>query len=415
MVKALRAFQMYLPNNPIYQRASENLRHALSSRSGRCSTSWCCTVAETEFVWEEQVVYHQLNKSESLALGPVQGRHALADDPARRGAGGAATRFLETINRARFLPADAGDDLLTLLWEQEFEFIQYRFIEFFRRGWRRAMPEASRHRRPVRRRDAPRERRARPPRRPPPRAQGRGRHRGVRLHALLPGRGARSTSWPRRVEEEYQRDVRGSALNVLFDLFELRPSRTSATRSSACSSALFPNLLNARDFRTAAAVLRESKLLDEAGARTRSRSRSQRLDGFVAKLSEPAIVGQLLQSLDEASRARRARPRCRRGAARAPRDGAGAAAQLASESRLRAAAQDAGGRGRPAGRQPPGRGPAHPRSPESRRCVGGGRLCGRLQLHPGRARDSARPSAHPDPAVRLAAVQTLAQLGTPRR
>ena len=27
------------------------------------------TVAETDFVWEEQVVYHQLNKSESVAWG----------------------------------------------------------------------------------------------------------------------------------------------------------------------------------------------------------------------------------------------------------------------------------------------------------------------------------------------------------
>ena len=28
LVKALRAFHMYLPNNPIYQRATENLRIA---------------------------------------------------------------------------------------------------------------------------------------------------------------------------------------------------------------------------------------------------------------------------------------------------------------------------------------------------------------------------------------------------
>ncbi len=43
-------------------------------------------------------------------------------------------RLLEAINRARYLPADAGDDLLTLLWEQEFQFIQYQFVEFFGEG-----------------------------------------------------------------------------------------------------------------------------------------------------------------------------------------------------------------------------------------------------------------------------------------
>jgi len=39
LVKALRAFHMYLPNNPIYQRAMDNVR-APSRPSGRCSTSW---------------------------------------------------------------------------------------------------------------------------------------------------------------------------------------------------------------------------------------------------------------------------------------------------------------------------------------------------------------------------------------
>ena len=63
---------------------------------------------------------------------------------------------------------------------------------------------------------------------------------------------------------------------------------------------LFPNLLTSRDFRSAAAVLRESKLLKDRAANLRL-EQIQRLDGFVVRLSEPAIVGQLLQSLDEAS------------------------------------------------------------------------------------------------------------------
>ena len=66
MAKALRAFQMYLPNNPIYQRAIQNVRTAFKP-------IWAATdelelkVVETELIWEEQVVYRQLNKSESIA------------------------------------------------------------------------------------------------------------------------------------------------------------------------------------------------------------------------------------------------------------------------------------------------------------------------------------------------------------
>ena len=47
------------------------------------------------------------------------------------------------VNQARYLAADAGDDLLTLLWEQEFQFIQYQFVEFFGEGGG-ALPEADR-------------------------------------------------------------------------------------------------------------------------------------------------------------------------------------------------------------------------------------------------------------------------------
>jgi hypothetical protein len=120
--KALRAFHMYLPNNPIYQRATENLGVAFAP-IWAVLDELVLTVAETDFVWEEQVVYHQPNKSDSLAWGLFKdGMRSLT---LRRGAEAEELpRLLEVINRARFLPADAGDDLLTLLWQQEFQFIQ---------------------------------------------------------------------------------------------------------------------------------------------------------------------------------------------------------------------------------------------------------------------------------------------------
>ena len=124
LVKALRAYHMYLPNNPIYQRASENLRIAFKP-IWAVLDELVLTVAETDFVWDEQVVYHQLNKSESIAWGLFKdGMRSLT---IRRGAEiDELPLFLEMVNRARFLSADAGDDLLTLLWEQEFELIQYQ-------------------------------------------------------------------------------------------------------------------------------------------------------------------------------------------------------------------------------------------------------------------------------------------------
>ena len=105
LVKALRAYHMYLPNNPIYQRATEHLRTAFLPIWGAMDEV-VLTVAETDFVWEDQVVYHQLNKSESLAWGLFKDgmrsltiRRGAALDESQRGArpwaGRAAT--VETV------------------------------------------------------------------------------------------------------------------------------------------------------------------------------------------------------------------------------------------------------------------------------------------------------------------------------
>lgn len=62
MSKALRAFQMYMPNNPIYQRAIQNLRAAFLP-VWAATDELVLSVGETELIWEEQVVYRQINKS----------------------------------------------------------------------------------------------------------------------------------------------------------------------------------------------------------------------------------------------------------------------------------------------------------------------------------------------------------------
>ena len=106
IVKALRAFQIYLPNNPIYQRAIQNVSAAFRP-------IWATTeelvlkVVETEFIWEDQVVYRQINKAESLSWSLFKdGMRMLT---IRRGAEEEEfPKLLTTINQARFLPQDAG-------------------------------------------------------------------------------------------------------------------------------------------------------------------------------------------------------------------------------------------------------------------------------------------------------------------
>lgn len=403
MVKALRAFQMYLPNNPIYQRAIQNVRTAFGP-------IWAATdelalhVGETDLLWEEQSVYHQINKSESVAWNLF--KDGMRELTIYKGAEvEEVPRLLATINQARFLPADAGDDLLTLLWALEFESIKYRFVDFFTEGGGE-LPGPSGTAGGT---TTAEERRGQVAEEVPERTKGVIEFDDVDSTLYFLDE-QEITYLAGEVAGEYKRDVRGSALNVLFDLMESQPEGGVRDEVLGVLEQLFPNLLTSRDFRSAAAVLRESKLLKDRATNLRL-EQTQRLDGFVARLSEPAIVGQVLQSLDEAT------------GLGLDNDAADVLRELRataleplvswipnlSSAPLRKMLEDvvdklAGNNIAEVQRLL--------RQADSPALPGVVALCGRLHLH------QAVPGftdviSHPDPAVRLAAVQTLSQLGTP--
>ena len=407
MVKALRAFQMYMPNNPIYQRAIQNVQDA-------CRPIWSGTdeivlnVSETEFIWEEQVVYRQANKNESLCWSLFKdGMRALT---IRRGAEvKELPLLLATINQARFLAADAGDDLPTLLWAHEFEHIDFRFIDFFAGDGSGSVPQITM---PASEGPSAAERRAQVAQETSSQQQ--------EIKSLVEIDDVDSTLYflddaeisylARELQEEYQRDVRGSALNILFDLFELNTEAAVRHEIVRALERLFPNLLNSRDFRSAAAVIRECKLLPERAADLQPEL-AQRLQNLVEKLSEPAIVGQLLQSLDEASHLG-----VDTHAAEVLRELRSAALEplvswlpnLSSEP-LRKMLEEVVDR---LAHSYPSEVQRILKLPHSPALPGMVAMCGRLGLNqavPGLA----DTMGHPDAAIRLAVIQTLAQLGTP--
>ena len=406
MVKALRAFQIYLPNNPIHQRAVQNVQAA-------CAPIWSGTdelvlnISESEFTWEEQVVYRQPHKNESLSWSLFKdGMRAVT---IRRGAEQKELPLLlATMNQARFLPPDAGDDLPTLLWEHEFEFIEYRFIDFFTgEGGGTAMPQAIG---PAAGQGmTPADRRAQVAEESPARAK-----------SLIEIDDVDSTLYfldeaeisylARELEEEYQRDVRGSAFNILFDLFEVNSDLNIRQEILRVLERLFPNLLNARDYRSAAAVLRESKLLRDKAVQLQP-DLTERLEVFVTKLSEPAIVGQLLQSLDEASHLgveTHAAEVLRELRATALEPLVGWLPNLTSDP-LRKMLEEVVDR---LAHSYPAEVQRILKLPESPALLGMVTLCGRLGLHQA-VQGLAETISHPDPAIRLAVVQTLGLLGTP--
>jgi HEAT repeat protein len=404
MVKALRAFQIYLPNNPIHQRAIQNVRAAFKPIWAAID-ELVLRVMETEFIWEEQAVYRQINKTESLSWSLFKdGMRTLT---IRRGAEEEELpKLLTTINQARFLPQDAGDDLPTLLWAHEFQLIEYRFTDFFAGEGGGAVPEASGG---INDGQTAQERKARVAEEAPPKPKN-----VVDVDdfdsTLYFLDEAEVSYLARELEEEYQRDVRGSALNILYDLMELNPEGVVRDEILRVLEQLFPNLLNARDFRSAAGVLRESKLLRER-VKNLAPEQATRLEGLVAKLSEPAIVGQLLQSLDEASDLG-----VDNHAAEVFRELRGTALEplvswipnLSSEP-LRKMVEEVVDR---LANTYPLEVQRILKLPESPALLGMVAMCGRLGLHqavPGLA----ETMGNSDAVVRLAATQALGQLGTP--
>ncbi|HEU5304123.1 MAG TPA: HEAT repeat domain-containing protein, partial [Gemmatimonadales bacterium] len=403
IVKALRAFQMYLPNNPIYQRAIQNVRAAFSP-IWAATEELALTVGETELIWEEQVVYRQLNKSESLAWSLF--KDGMRELTIYKGAEEEELpRLLVTINQARFMAADAGDDLNTLLWAHEFELLKYSFIDFFGEGGGELPGPSGTAEEGTSAAD---------------RKSAVAEETADRPKGMVDLEDFDSTLYfldddevrylAQELENEYKRDMRGAALNILFDLMELQVEGSARDEVLGVLEQLFPNLLTSRDFRSAATILRESKLLKERAANLRL-EQGQRLDGFVNRLSEPTIVGQLLQSLDEASALgldAHAASVIRELRASALEPLVGWLPNLSSQP-LRKMLEEvvdklAGTHTAEVQRLL--------RTPDSPALQGVIALCGRLQLHHA-VSGFTEILGHRDPAVRLAAVQTLAQLGTP--
>lgn len=302
LVKGLRAFQMYLPNNPIYQRGIDNVRAAFAPIWAGGLDRLVLQIVETDIVWEEQVVYHQPTKADSLAWGLFKdGMRVLTLLPGVEEE--EIIRFLEIVHRARTLSADAGDDLLTLLWEQDFTLIQYHFTEFVQDS---GVPGISGE--GMYSQEGPmdpnvveaqqQETKGKVAEEAPPKRAG-----------VLDLEDFDSTLYwleenevrviAQAIEREYQQDLRANVLSIVFDILEQRTEQW--VRSDVLSSleSYLPHILNAGDFRSVALILRETRLLVRRPGLFELDER-ERLDAFTGRLSDPAVLQQILQSVTEA-------------------------------------------------------------------------------------------------------------------
>jgi len=289
--KGIRATQLYLPNNPVYQRAVDNIRAAFR-QIWQATDDLVFDVGETELRWEDNVVYSQDQRNESIAWTLFKdGVRSLTFRPGVEET--EIVRFLGVLQQARNLQADAPDDLLTLLWAQDFQFVAYTFREL-----------ASENAVPIEKGETI-------PSTPPSQIQHRVQEEAPpKREGLVSIDDFDTTLYfledneidylKKDVDREYSQDLRRNVLSMLFDLLELQTYGTVRAELISIVENFIPYLLGAGDFRSVAYILRETRAILQR-AREIIPEHRKTLEGLPGRLSQRDALSQLLQSLDEAA------------------------------------------------------------------------------------------------------------------
>ena len=306
--KGQRALQMYLPNNPVYQRTLQQVTDAFTS-AWRVTNRLVLDIQEDEITWEGVPVFRQASKAEGLAwqlfkdgLRQVTFVPGVEDEE--------VLRFLRVVNRARMLHADSADDLLTLLWEQEFALVAYTFVEVSGDSTEFTLESGSRSGSGTGTGGGRGDARAEVAAADSPAAGTITGHGGGSAVVTLGDFDATlyflDDAEIRLIQadlaDEYRRDIREAAIDALLDILETQ--REPAVRREVIEllEEVLPAQLSTGGFRAVARILRELRIVAV---------RAPGLDGdlhaavlsFEDRLSSPAILEQLFKVLaDNATR-----------------------------------------------------------------------------------------------------------------
>ena len=300
-MKASSAVQLYNPNNEIYLQV-------LDSMLGLFKIVWQqldeleFEVSETTLTWDGNVVLKQEDKSDSipwtlfkdgvrsLTISPsIEDREILA--------------FLHTIKEVRALARDDPDDLLTLLWEQDFQHLRYRFVELGYDDVPRINPGplvsggGGRGAVPTQEETGQRLEREVIPSEEAPAGIAQVDDADATLYFLddseikyLQG----------EIDREYRQNLRTNVLKILFEVFQLQDDPTIRAEILSIIDGIVPHLLAIGDFYSVTLVVQQLREMHECADELSTEQRKA-LAMIPVKISSPTALGQLIQSLDDAA------------------------------------------------------------------------------------------------------------------
>jgi hypothetical protein len=284
--KAARAHQLYLPNNPVYKSAHDALRGGFAPLWEE-TDELLLNFTESEVKWEGLTVLTEGSRgSESLPwlfykdgvreLRLLKGFETEELD-----------KLLSILQRVRKASPDE-DDLLTLLWEGDFVFLRYRYVDL-------ALESAPVmvHGETISRDDAAVDQEEEEE---PTRA-------GVVSMSDFDGTlyflDEREIEYLQtEVDREYRSDLRQNVVAILLDIFEQQSTSTVRDEVAELLDVLMLHMLSAGQFQNVAYLLRESQVALERAEGLAPEQR-ERVAMIPSRLSAPETLSQLLQSLDE--------------------------------------------------------------------------------------------------------------------
>jgi hypothetical protein len=305
--KGVRAHQLYMHNNPTYLKALENVKRGFAPLWEQ-TDAITITVTETQLTWCGVVVHATAEKSGD-SIPWLLFKDGLREFTWITGFEETELeKFMAILPRVRRATAQE-DDLLTMLWEQDFQSMRYRYVELNDP----AAPldpgaEAGRWPAPLGRsheplsaaiEEAKEEMQAGGAAEAPERPSGM-----VRMEdfdSTLYFLDENEIEYLRQQTTlEYELDLRRLVLSVLLDIFELQVDPLVRTEVANDLEALVLHLLSAGQFSSVAFLLREVTTT-MARARELTPQDKDRFGKLADRLSHPDALAQMLQALEESA------------------------------------------------------------------------------------------------------------------
>jgi hypothetical protein len=294
--KALRAFQLYDENNPVYQRFVQAFIGAFRDLWEELDALHV-VVEENRLLVEDQVVYENATRSESLAF--LLYKDGLRTLTFRPGIEGEAKTFLAVLNQARLARAE-GDDLVTLLWEADLEYLRYRHVDLLAEGLEIPEPGPGGTQadfQAVLEEEAPTEEELAEGGQAAEEAASQTLNREDFNPTLYNLDAREMESLQAAIAEEMARDVREAVIAALFDRLE-EPLPNRQTEIISILNLLIPALLSRGELAAATRVLSELRAIESQGG-VLGEDHRRDVAALLDRLSNEETLGELVQALED--------------------------------------------------------------------------------------------------------------------